>query len=81
MSYFFHSPHLCGSRLFYQKMRTIKTKKQNYLKPTVSVCNVMEESYILATSPNVQPGGGKGGAVTVEPLRPDVGDDGDELVG
>ncbi len=41
----------------------------------------MEESYILATSPNVQPGGGKGGAVTVEPPRPDVGDDGDELVG
>ena len=62
-------------------MRTIKTKKQNYLKPTVSVCNVMEESYILATSPNVQPGGGKGGTVTVEPLIPVVGNDNDELEG
>lgn len=41
----------------------------------------MEESYILAASPNVQPGGGKGGAVTVEPLRPDVGDNNDEIEG
>mgnify|MGYP001739613546 CR=1 FL=1 len=48
---------------------------------SVSVCNVMEESYILATSPNVQPGGGQGGSVTVEPLTPVVGDDNDELVG
>ena len=53
----------------------------NYLKPTVSVCNVMEESYILATSPNVQPGGGKGGSVTVEPPTPVVGNDNDELEG
>jgi hypothetical protein len=62
-------------------MRTIKTKKQNYLKPTVSVCNVMEESYILATSPNVQPGGAQGGSVTVESLTPDVGDNNDEIEG
>ncbi|WP_449018947.1 hypothetical protein [Prevotella jejuni] len=62
-------------------MRTIKTKKQNYLKPTVSVCNVMEESYILTASPNVQPGGGQGGSVTVEPPTPVVGDDNDELIG
>lgn len=62
-------------------MKTIKTKKQNYLKPTVSVCNVMEESYILTASPNVQPGGGKGGSVTVEPLIPVVGNDNDELEG
>lgn len=41
----------------------------------------MEESYILATSPNVQPGGGQGGSVTVEPLTPVVGDDNDELEG
>lgn len=62
-------------------MKTIKTKKQNYLKPTVSVCNVMEESYILATSPNVQPGGAQGGSVTVESLTPDVGNDNDEIEG
>ena len=41
----------------------------------------MEESYILATSPNVRPGGGKDGAVTVEPLIPVVGNDNDELEG
>ncbi len=41
----------------------------------------MEESYILATSPNVQPGGGQGGSVTVEPPTPVVGDDNDELEG
>lgn len=41
----------------------------------------MEESYILATSPNVRPGGGKDGAVTVEPLTPVVGDDNDVLEG
>lgn len=41
----------------------------------------MEESYILATSPNVQPGGGQGGSVTVKPPTPVVGDDNDELEG
>lgn len=41
----------------------------------------MEESYILTASPNVQPGGGKGGSVTVEPLIPVVGDNNDELEG
>lgn len=41
----------------------------------------MEESYILAASPNVQPGGGKGGSVTVEPLTPVTDDDNDVLEG
>jgi hypothetical protein len=62
-------------------MKTIKTKKQNYLKPTVSVCNVMEESYILATSPNVRLGGNTGQNITIEPLKPATGDNDDELVG
>ena len=41
------------------------------------------EEYLLAASPNVRPGGGgnPSGSVTVEPLRPDVGDDGDNLEG
>lgn len=41
------------------------------------------EEYLLAASPNVRPGGGgtPSGSVTVEPLRPDVGDDDDNLVG
>lgn len=41
----------------------------------------MEENYILATSPNVQPGGGNGGTITIEPLVPDHGDNDDEVVG
>lgn len=41
----------------------------------------MEESYILATSPNVQPGGAQGGSVTVEPPTPVVGDNNDEIEG
>ena len=39
-------------------MKTTETKKLNYLRPTISVCNILEESFILAASPVVQPGGG-----------------------
>lgn len=41
------------------------------------------EEYLLAASPNVRPGGGGNppGSVTVEPLIPVVGDDGDNLEG
>lgn len=63
------------------KMKTIETRKLNYLRPIISVCNIVEESFILATSPNVRPGGDNNGSVTVEPLVPDHGDDDDELVG
>lgn len=63
------------------KMRTVKMKKQNYLKPTMSVCSIVEESFILVASPNVRPGGDNGGSVKVIDLRPDVGDNDDELVG
>ncbi len=62
-------------------MKTIETKKLNYLRPTISVCNILEESFILAASPNVRPGGDGTGKVTIEPLVPDRGDDNDELVG
>ena len=62
-------------------MRTIETKKQNYLKPTMSVCSIVEESFILVASPNVRPGGDNNGSVTVEPLVPDHGDNDDELYG
>lgn len=63
------------------KMRTVKMKKQNYLRPTMSVCSIVEESFILVASPNVRPGGDNGGSVKVIDLRPDVGDNDDELVG
>lgn len=62
-------------------MRTIETKKQNYLRPNISVCSIIEESFILVASPNVRPGGDNGGNVQVIDLIPDVGDNDDELVG
>ena len=51
-------------------MKTIETKKLNYLRPTISVCNILEESFILAASPVVQPGGGGGGENKVIDLQP-----------
>lgn len=62
-------------------MRTIETKKQNYLRPNISVCSIVEESFILVASPNVRPGGDNGGSVKVVEPTPDVGDNDDELVG
>lgn len=47
----------------------------------MSVCSIVEESFILVASPNVRPGGDNGGNVQVIDLIPDVGDNDDELVG
>lgn len=57
--------------------------KQKYLRPAIAVFDMMEDKFLLATSPNVRPGGdgNPSGSVTVEPPKPDVGDDGDELIG
>jgi hypothetical protein len=63
------------------KMKTIETRKLNYLRPIISVCNIVEESFILATSPNVRPGGSGNGSVSIEPATPVVGENDDELVG
>ena len=54
-----------------------------YLRPAIAVFDMMEDKFLLATSPNVRPGGGgnPSGSITVEPLKPEVGDDDDELVG
>ena len=41
----------------------MERKKLNYLRPTISVCNVIEESLILAGSPDVKPGAGGGGEI------------------
>ena len=57
-------------------MKTDLTK-QKYLRPAIAVFDMMEDKFLLATSPNVRPGED----VTIEPLIPAVGDDGDELVG
>ncbi|WP_314665377.1 hypothetical protein [Prevotella aurantiaca] len=63
-------------------MKTDVTK-QKYLRPAIAVFDMMEDKFLLATSPNVRPGGGgtPSGNVTIEPLKPVVGDDGDELFG
>ena len=61
-------------------MRTIETRKLNYLRPTISVCNVLEESFILAASPDVRPGGSGGGGISIVPLKPETGDNNDEIV-
>lgn len=63
------------------KMRTIETRKQNYLKPTMSVCSIVEESFILVASPDVRPGGDNGGSVKVIDPTPDVGENDDNLEG
>lgn len=57
--------------------------KQKYLRPAIAVFDMMEDKFLLAASPNARPGGGgnPSGSVTVEPLKPEVGDDGDELFG
>lgn len=59
----------------------MERKKLNYLRPTISVCNVIEESLILAGSPNVKPGGGGQGGINVVPATPEVGENDDELIG
>lgn len=63
-------------------MKTDVTK-QKYLRPAIAVFDMMEDKFLLATSPNVRPGGGgnPSRSITVEPLKREVGDNDDELVG
>ena len=57
--------------------------KREYIKPSIVMFAMSNEEYLLAASPNVRPGGGgnPSGSVTIEPLIPVVGDDGDILEG
>ena len=63
-------------------MKTDVTK-QKYLRPAIAVFDMMEDKLLLATSPNVRPGGDGNppGNISIEPPKSAVGDDGDELVG
>lgn len=63
-------------------MKTDVTK-QKYLRPAIAVFDMMEDKFLLTTSPNVRPGGGgnPSGSITVEPLKREVGDNDYELVG
>lgn len=40
----------------------------------------MEESFILAASPEVRNGGSGGGSISIVPLKPETGDNNDEIV-
>ena len=65
-------------------MTTIKkNQKQQYLAPAIAVFDIVENTYLLAASPNVRPGGGGNppGSITVEPLIPVDGGDEDNLEG
>ena len=77
LSYIF-TAHINAGKIHFIKNENLK---QNYFRPTISVCSIVEESFILVASPNVRPGGDNGGNVQVIDLIPDVGDNDDELVG
>lgn len=47
----------------------------------MSVCSIVEESFILVASPKVRPGGDNGGSVKVIDPTPDVGENDDNLEG
>lgn len=57
--------------------------KREYIKPSIVMFAMSNEEYLLATSPNVRPGGGgnPSGSITIEPLVPVDGGDDDNLVG
>ena len=63
-------------------MKTDVTK-QKYLRPAIAVFDMMEDKFLLAASPNVRPGGDGNppGNISIEPLKREVGDNDDELVG
>ena len=57
--------------------------KREYIKPSIVMFAMSNEEYLLATSPNVRPGGGGNppGSITIEPLVPVDGGDDDNLEG
>ena len=63
----FSKPTSLWVKIILSKNENNKNEKTKLSETDCIGMNVMEESYILATSPNVQPGGGQGGSVTVEP--------------
>lgn len=53
---------------------------KRYIRPECEVIALGNELTLLAVSPNVRPGGGGNGHVTIEPLVPDDGGDDDDIV-
>jgi hypothetical protein len=62
-------------------MTIVMDRKQVYLKPIVSVFNVIEENALMAASPDVRPGKGGQGNIKVIELINDVDEENDYLEG
>ncbi len=62
-------------------MTIVMDRKQVYLKPIVSVFNVIEENALMAASPDVRPGKGGQGNIKVIELVNDVDEENDYLEG
>jgi len=60
-------------------MKKNQVELKRYIAPKCEVIALNRESALLAGSPNVRPGGGGTGNVTITPLRPDNGGEDDEI--
>ena len=60
-------------------MKNKQVELKCYLAPKCEVIALNCESTLLANSPDVRPGGGGTGNVTITPLRPDNGGEDDEI--
>ena len=67
-----------------REMTTIKkNQKQQYLAPAIAVFDIVENTYLLAASPNARPGGDgdPAGSITIEAPKHEDGGDSDNLEG
>ena len=60
-------------------MKKNQVELKCYLAPKCEVIVLNCESTLLAGSPEVRPGGGGTGRVTIDPLNPDNGGEDDEI--
>ena len=60
-------------------MKKKQVELKHYLAPRCEVIVLSCESTLLAGSPEVRPGGGGTGRVTIDPLNPDNGGEDDEI--
>ena len=60
-------------------MKKKQVELKCYLAPKCEVIALNCESTLLAGSPDVRPGGGGTGRVTIDPLNPDNGGEDDEI--
>lgn len=60
-------------------MKINQVELKRYIAPKCEVIALNRESALLANSPDVRPGGGGTGRVTIDPLNPDNGGEDDEI--